>query len=65
MKSTSERLFLLLKSEYYQDYNQKIVFQEIQSFVDQYNDVPTKEVLTIEIEKRKDINENTFKELHI
>jgi len=52
-----------LKSEYYQDNNQKIVFEEIQSFVDQYNDVPTKEVLTIEIEKRKDINENTFKEL--
>ena len=52
-----------LKSEYYQDNNQKIVFEEIQSFVDQYNDVPTKEVLTIEIEKRKDINESTFKEL--
>ena len=52
-----------LKKEYYQDSNQRIVFQEIQSFVEQYNDVPTKEVLTIEIEKRKDINEATFKEL--
>ena len=52
-----------LKSEYYQDNNQRIVFEEIQSFVDQYNDVPTKEILTIEIEKRKDINETTFKEL--
>ena len=52
-----------LKSEYYQDSNQRIVFEEIQSFVDQYNDVPTKEILTIEIEKRKDINETTFKEL--
>ena len=52
-----------LKSEYYQDTNQRIVFEEIQSFVDQYNDVPTKEILTIEIEKRKDINETTFKEL--
>ena len=52
-----------LKPEYYQDRNQKIVFEEIVSFVDNYNEVPTKEVLSIEVEKRKDVNEQTFKEL--
>ena len=52
-----------IKSEYFQDRNQKIVYEEIYDFVSQYNDVPTKEVLSIEIEKRKDINEDEFKEL--
>ncbi len=53
-----------LKEEYFEDYNQKIVFQEIAKFVDEYNDVPTKEVLTIEVEKRKDINEDVYKKIH-
>ena len=52
-----------LKSEYFQDYNQKIVYEEIFDFVSQYNEVPTKEILSIEIEKRKDINETSFREL--
>lgn len=52
-----------LKEEYFEDYNQKIVFQEISKFVDEYNDVPTKEVLYIEVEKRKDINEDVYKQI--
>ena len=53
-----------LKDEYFEDHNQKIVFQEIAKFVDEYNDVPTKEVLSIEVEKRKDINEDVYKQIH-
>ena len=52
-----------IKSVYFQDNNQKIVFEEILSFVSEYNEVPTKEILSIEVEKRKDINEDSFKEL--
>ena len=52
-----------IKSEYFENPNQKVVFEEIQSFVDQYNELPTKEVLGIEIENRKDVNESSFKEL--
>ena len=52
-----------LKKEYFQDNNQKIVFEEIFNFVSEYNEVPTKEVLSIEIEKRNDINETSFKEV--
>jgi replicative DNA helicase len=55
-----------LKSEYFEDTNQKIVFEEILSFVQEYNQPATKEVLCIEVEKRKDINETSFKEvLHL
>ena len=52
-----------IKSVYFQDNNQKIVFEEILSFVSEYNEVPTKEILSIEVEKRNDINEDSFKEL--
>lgn len=52
-----------LKSEYFEDQNQKIIFEEILSFVEKYNQPATKEVLCIEVEKRKDINDTSFKEL--
>ncbi len=52
-----------LKSEYFEDQNQKIVFEEILSFVQEYNQPTTKEVLCIEVEKRKDINDTSFKEI--
>ena len=52
-----------LKSEYFEDQNQKIIFEEILSFVQKYNQPATKEVLCIEVEKRKDINDTSFKEL--
>ncbi len=52
-----------IKAEYFEDANQKIVFQEILSFVQEYNQPTTKEVLCIEVEKRKDVNEDSFKQL--
>ena len=52
-----------LKSEYFEDQNQKIVFEEILDFVSEYNQPATKEVLCIEIENRQDINEQTFKDI--
>lgn len=52
-----------LKSEYFEDSNQKIVFEEILDFVQEYNQLATKEVLCIEVEKRKDINDTSFKEI--
>jgi replicative DNA helicase len=52
-----------IKSEYFEDYNQKVVFEEIVKFVGQYNQPATKEVLCIETEKRQDINDNSFKEV--
>ncbi len=51
-----------IKPEFFEDYNQKIVFEEIVDFVNQYNERPTKEVLSIELQKRNDINESSFKE---
>jgi replicative DNA helicase len=52
-----------IKSEYFEDQNQKIVFEEILKFVQEYNQPATKEVLCIEVENRQDINESSFKEI--
>jgi replicative DNA helicase len=52
-----------IKSEYFEDTNQKIVFEEILKFVQEYNQIATKEVLCIEVEKRQDINDTSFKEI--
>ena len=52
-----------IKTEYFQDFNQKTLYDEISNFVTEYNRVPTKEVLNIEVEKRSDINETSYKEI--
>jgi replicative DNA helicase len=52
-----------IKSDYFEDYNQKVVFEEIIKFVEEYNQPVTKEVLCIETEKRQDINDSSFKEI--
>jgi replicative DNA helicase len=52
-----------IKSEYFEDLNQKIVFEEVLKFIQQYNELATKEVLCIEVEKRQDINDTSFKEI--
>ena len=52
-----------LQEEFFEDNDQKIVFGEISNFVNEYNNVPTKEVLSIEVGKRKDINEQQFKSI--
>jgi len=52
-----------IKSDYFEDGNQRIVFEEVLKFVTEYNQPSTKEVLCIEVEKRTDINETTFKEI--
>ena len=52
-----------VKADYFEDSNQRVVFEEIFNFVSQYNEVPTREIISIEVEKRKDLNETTLKEV--
>ena len=52
-----------IKADYFEDLTQKIVFEEISSFIEQYNKPATKEILTIEAEKRSDINDSSFKDV--
>ena len=52
-----------IKADYFEDFNQRVVFEEIIKFVEEYNQPATKEVLCIETEKRQDINDTSFKEV--
>ena len=52
-----------IKGDYFEDRNQKIVFEEIIKFVQEYNQPATKEILCIEAEKRQDITDDSFKEI--
>ena len=52
-----------IKADYFEDPHQKIVFEEVLNFVQEYNEPATKEVLCIEAEKRQDINDTSFKEV--
>ena len=52
-----------IKAEYFEDLNQKIIFEEISNFVNKYNELVNKEALCIEIERRTDINDESFKNI--
>ena len=51
-----------IKADYFQEYNEKILFEEIADFAVKYDKVPTKEVLTINLQSRGDLTEETFKD---
>ena len=59
----TRKVIPFIKSEYFEDINQKIIFEEILDFIQKYNKPATKETLFIEVEKRQDINENSFKDI--
>jgi archaellum biogenesis ATPase FlaH len=52
-----------IKDDYFEDGEQKIIFHEISEFVLKYNNIPTSEILCIELEKRNDVSEDQFKKL--
>ena len=52
-----------LKADYFENFNEKVVFEEILNFVQEYNQPATREVLCIETEKRQDINDSSFQEI--
>jgi replicative DNA helicase len=49
-----------IKAEYFQEYSEKILFEEIADFAAKYDKIPTKEVLTINLQNRTDLTDETF-----
>jgi replicative DNA helicase len=49
-----------LKAEYYENYHEKIIFEEIADFASKYDKVPTKEVITINLQNRNDLTDESF-----
>ena len=52
-----------IKEEYFIDRLEKLLFTEIYKFVNKYNNLPTKESLSIEINTNKGITEDEYKKL--
>ena len=50
-----------MKGDYFSDRTECIVFEEIQKFVEKYNELPNQTSLEVEINSRKDLNEDDFK----
>ena len=54
----ARKVIPFLKSDYFKVREERIVFEEIQKFVDRYKKIPTKTALEIEVENRKDLNQD-------
>ena len=59
----TRKVLPFLKPEYFENTHEKIIFEESAKFIVEYDKCPTKEILSIECEKRKDITDDTFKEV--
>jgi len=60
----SRKVLPFINKEYFEDYNEKIIFEEISNFITKYNNLPTKETLIIESENRTDITDDSAKEIN-
>ena len=49
-----------MKGDYFSDRTERTIFEEITKFVDKYNKIPTKTSLEIEVQGRKDLNEDEY-----
>ena len=52
-----------IKEEYFSDRLEKLLFAEIYKFVNKYNNLPTKESLSIEINSNRTITEDEYKKI--
>ena len=52
-----------IKSEFFTNHNESILFGEINEFVNKYKNLPTKETILVELNKRKDLKEEELSEI--
>ena len=49
-----------IKSDYYEELHEKVIYEEIQKFASKYDRLPTTEVILIEVEGRSDVSDETY-----
>ena len=59
----TRKVLPFIKPEYFANRNERVVFEEIEKFLEKYNSLPTKETLTIGVDNRKDINDEDYKKV--
>ncbi len=50
-----------IKPHYFSKRNERVLFTEVEKFILKYNNLPTKETILIELNNRKDLNEEEYK----
>ena len=56
----TRKVLPFIQSDYFEEVSDKTVFEEISSFLKEYDSLPTKEILHIEVEKRNDLSQEQF-----
>ena len=59
----ARKVLPFMKSDYFADRTERTIFEEITKFVDKYNKIPTQTSLEIEVQGRKDLNEDEYKKV--
>ena len=59
----ARKVLPFMKKDYFADRTERTVFEEITKFVDKYNKIPTQTSLEIEVQGRKDLNEDEYKKV--
>jgi replicative DNA helicase len=52
-----------LKRDYFLDNNERIIYEKISKFIDDYNAIPSKDALVIAVQNDKALNEDQYKEV--
>lgn len=56
-----QRVYPYIKSEYFEDLSQKKIFEAYSEYVDEFKEPPSMEALRITLDKRTDLNEDSYK----
>lgn len=56
----ARRVVPFLKSEYFHNKKERVVFENIRNFIIEYNSLPTKEAISINLDKDKSITEDEY-----
>ena len=59
----ARKVLPFMKKDYFADRTERTIFEEITKFVDKYNKIPTQTSLEIEVQGRKDLNEDDYKKV--
>lgn len=58
----ARKVIPFLKAEYFQDKTERIIYQTIDAFFTEHNACPSKDIISIEVSNRKDLDESEHKE---
>lgn len=59
----ARKVLPFLKDDYFDQQSEKIVYKEIESYIDKYNGLPTREALRIAIGEKDSLNEEQYKQV--